>query len=226
MARTEIHNASGAAYPLPPPLHGPLAAGQSVVSSYTVEQLRTLLGLDAYDTSIRLTTVPDTFQVTPGLEGPLDMLGEKVTGLGAPAAGDDAATKTYADGLIAGPATADADGLSQLAVIRQAFAAGGGGVPDDVVIYNANAPFGFRVLDAQVLVATTVLASTVQLRDATGGGGSALSDAFDSATAGRKRDTGVAGANATPTVAANGTLVLRRSDSGVAGELIVTLRRE
>jgi hypothetical protein len=119
----------------------------------------------------------------------------------------------------------DANGLSPTLTLRKAFAAGAGGAPDDVAIYSGNAPYGFRILDVQVLISTLVALSTVQLRSATGGGGSALSDAFASVAVGRLRDLGVGIGNVTPTVATNGTLVIRRSDSGVAGEVILRLQK-
>ncbi len=119
-------------------------------------------------------------------------------------------------------ALANADGLAPSLTIHKAFVAGAGGSPDDVVIYSSNAPFTFRILDSQVAVETTVAASTLRLRDAVGGGGSTLSDAFDSATAGRKRD---AGTTATAVIASAGTLVLRRSDDGVAGEVTVLIHK-
>ena len=118
------------------------------------------------------------------------------------------------------------EGLSGVSVIRQIFAAGGGGSPDDVIIYNASAPFPFRILDSQVIVSTAVGASTLQLRGATGGGGATYSDAFDSGSTGRKRDTGAGGDDATDLIAKSGTLVLRRSDTGVAGEILLFVRRE
>jgi hypothetical protein len=116
-------------------------------------------------------------------------------------------------------------GLSPLYTIRLAFAAGTPGTPDDVTIYSANAPFAFRVLDSQVLISTLVALATVQLRNATGGGGDAVSDAFVAASLGRVRDTAVGISNATQTISAGGTLVLRRSDRGVAGEVILLIRR-
>ncbi len=121
---------------------------------------------------------------------------------------------------------ADANGLSDVEVIRRAFVAGTPGAPDDVTIYSAAAQSGFRILDAQVVISTLIAAATVQLRSATGGGGVALSDAFVASVVGRKLDAGVGIGNVTPTVAAGGTLVLRRSDAGVAGEVIVWIRRE
>lgn len=120
----------------------------------------------------------------------------------------------------------DVTGLSMDAVLRVQIPAGAGGSADDVVIYNANSPFLFRILDVQMIVATAVGGSTVQLQDATGGAGNALSDAFDTASTGRKRDTGTGISNVTKTLAAGGTLSLRRSDSGVAGEIIIWLRKE
>ena len=84
-----------------------------------------------------------------------------------------------------------------------------------------SAPFAFRIVDAYVLISTAIALSTVQLRDTSGGGGAALSSALTSATAGtiRNNDT------ATPTVASGGSVFLRRSDRGVAGEVIVVAVR-
>jgi len=109
-------------------------------------------------------------------------------------------------------------------VIRQAFAAGVGATADDVVIYNANAPFAFRLLDAQLLVKTAVAVSTAALRSATGGGGSALSDSFDTTSAARARDTGAV-VQESPVIPLGGTLVLRRSKNTVAGEVILLIAK-
>lgn len=97
-----------------------------------------------------------------------------------------------------------------------AVTAGGGGA-DDVTIYNANAPFAFRVLDVLLLVATAVGGASAQLRDTSGGGGSALSSVLDGAATGTKRNDNTA----TATVAASGSVFLRRSDSGIGGELVI-----
>jgi hypothetical protein len=106
-------------------------------------------------------------------------------------------------------------------LLRVAFAAGAGGTADDVALFLV-APFAFRVLDAQVLVSTAVGGSTATLRTETGGGGSAASAAMSTAAMGRVRDGNV---NATTLIPVNGTLVLRRSDNGVAGEVIVDIER-
>ena len=116
------------------------------------------------------------------------------------------------------PGTLNAQGLASPRTIRKAFSAGGGGSPDDVTIYNANAPLGFRILDAFVFVSTAVAASSVTLRTASGGGGSAVSDSFSSAATGSVR---LSTTSSTNTIAQDGSLFLRRSDSGVAGEVIL-----
>lgn len=121
-------------------------------------------------------------------------------------------------------ASVDADGLAPALVLRKSFASGGGGSPDDVIIYNANAPFGFRILSRQIIVTTAVALSTMQLRSASGGGGSALSDAMSAAAAGLILDLNLI-VIGTQTVATNGSIFLRRSDSGIAGEIIITLQK-
>lgn len=110
--------------------------------------------------------------------------------------------------------------INELMVIRQAFTAGAGGSADDVVIFNANAPFGFRILDNYFYISTVVALATVQLRDATAGGGNALSDATAAGVAGRLGNTL---RTSTSTISSGGSLVVRRSDSGVAGEIIIHL---
>lgn len=137
--------------------------------------------------------------------------------------GDDVVEAHLTAAELAAPSL---EGLSAVSVIHQSFAAGGGGSPDDVIIYNANSPFAFRILDIQVVVATAVGASTLQLRGATGGAGATYSDAFDSSATGRARDAGAGGDDATDLIAKNGTVVLRRSDNGVAGEVLIFVRRE
>jgi hypothetical protein len=119
-------------------------------------------------------------------------------------------------------AAIDGDGLAPLLTLRKAFTAGGGGAADDVVIYNANAPFGFRILDAWLFVSTGVALATATLRTATGGGGSAVSDAFVASAAGTIK---LSAQQQTNTIAANGTLVLRRSDNGIAGEVVLLIAK-
>lgn len=96
------------------------------------------------------------------------------------------------------------------------FAAGAGGAADDVVL-TTNALPGFRILDVLLDVSTAVVGSSCQLRNATGGGGGAVSSVLSTAATGSVRNNVIA----TNTIALAGTLVLRRSDSGVAGTIIV-----
>lgn len=101
--------------------------------------------------------------------------------------------------------------------IYVAFAAGAGGAADDVTIYSSNAPFAFRILDVTLLISTAIALSSVQLRSASGGGGAALSSSLTSVVTGTTRNND----SSTPTVAASGSVFLRRSDSGIAGEVII-----
>lgn len=113
----------------------------------------------------------------------------------------------------------DAQGRATAAVLRFPFTAGAGGSADDVLIYTANSP-GMRIVDSKVDVSTAVGGSTLTLRTAIAGGGSAVSDAFSTATTGVKRQT-TAGTEAV--LAAGSTLTIRRSDSGLAGTVVLTI---
>lgn len=118
--------------------------------------------------------------------------------------------------------TVDAAGLGPLLVIRKSFSAGVPGSADDVTIYNADAPFAFRIIDSFALVSTLIALSTLTLRTATAGGGSAVSDVWPSAAIGVQRNVLM---TASSTIALNGTLVLRRSDIGVAGEVMIIIQK-
>lgn len=119
---------------------------------------------------------------------------------------------------------ANASGLTDVQRVTLPVPAGAGGAPDDVTVY-LSVPFKARITDVQFSVSTAVAASNVQLRTATGGLGSPLSDLFGTATTGRKRDSGGALLGVVPTVLAGSAIYLRRSDSGVAGTLEVDLER-
>ena len=99
-------------------------------------------------------------------------------------------------------------------VVYVSYAAGAGGSADDVTVFNASAPFAFRILEAWQVTATAVALATVQARSASGGAGSALTTAMLASVTGKTSDN----STATTTVAASGSVFLRRSDSGVAGE--------
>lgn len=114
---------------------------------------------------------------------------------------------------------ADASGLSPLYVLRKTLAAGAGGSADDVTIYAAAVPFACRLVGVSLFVSTAVALATVQLRDATGSGGNALFGALVASAAGMVQL--LSSEQATATLAANASLVVRRSDSGVAGEIVI-----
>lgn len=97
-----------------------------------------------------------------------------------------------------------------------AFAAGTPGTADDVTILVA-APFDFQIVDVLLLVSTEIGGSTVQLRDTAGGAGSVLSSALSSAATGTVRNNDTE----TRDVAEDGLVTLRRSDRGVAGQVMV-----
>jgi hypothetical protein len=123
-----------------------------------------------------------------------------------------------ADPFIAGPETAN---IAVPFVIRVPFSAAAAGSADDVTIYNAAAPFSFRITDCHVKISTAIGGSTVTLRSASGGAGSALSSALSSAATGTARNND----SDSRAVATNGSLFLRRSDRGVAGEITINCVR-
>jgi hypothetical protein len=123
-------------------------------------------------------------------------------------------------------AVAGSDGVSVPVVLRQAFVTGGAaGTADDVTVFNASAPYKFRIVDVWLVVADAEAASTVQLRTASGGLGSVLSAEIDTAALGIARQAGT-GLTSTAIVAKNGSVYLRRSDRNVAGELFMLVIRE
>jgi hypothetical protein len=107
-------------------------------------------------------------------------------------------------------------------IVTQPLTGGVTGTADDVTIYNADAPFDMRILDVWAVLSAGVLASTVQLRSASGGGGSALSSAIPSTTSGTSRNNDTA----TRQVAGSGSLFIRRSDRAVAGRILILAVRE
>jgi hypothetical protein len=100
---------------------------------------------------------------------------------------------------------------------RHTFVAGGGGAADDITLFSANFPFAARIVSVEMLTSGNVVGSTVQLRTAAGGAGSALSSALASATIGTTYNND----SVTRTIALNGSVFLRRSDSAVAGTILI-----
>jgi hypothetical protein len=95
---------------------------------------------------------------------------------------------------------------------------------DDVAVYSASAPFAFRVLRMLPVVTAGVAAGTLQARTATGGGGAAVSSTFGATVA---SDDPIITANngVTGTIAAGGTLVIRRSSGNITGEVFFSCMR-
>lgn len=170
---------------------------------------------------------------------PANLLANMLSVVREVAAGTLSATVTpsaaeLASGLLAPPQSVQAEDLAPVAstvlpcapgAFYKAISAGGGGSADDVTLYAVNTlPYKIRVLRAYMRVATPVSGSNCQLRSAAAGGGTLVSQ-FDTAAVGQKEDATV---NAT-VVLTPGTLVglfLRRSDSAVAGEVVIEFRRE
>lgn len=120
-------------------------------------------------------------------------------------------------------AAVDADGLAPTLAIRKAFTLG---ASTDQAIYASSAPFGFRILDVSLFVSTAQALSTIELRSAASGGGSALSDTFVTTTTGELR---LALKTATGTVATGGSLTVWRPSGGtgnVVGEIVITIAKE
>ena len=119
------------------------------------------------------------------------------------------------------PATVDAAPVT----LRGVMIAGGGGAPDDVTVYAVNTfPYKVRVMDVVGYISAAVGASTVEVRTAAAGGGTLIAT-LDSGTTGKKEDAAMTGSVLVAPGASVG-LFLRRSDNGVAGEVVLEARRE
>lgn len=155
-------------------------------------------------------------------------------------AGQVAASIAYetwetASGLVAAPGSVEARDLAPVAAtaaaavvqtIRKSFTAGVPGTADDVVIFAAGAlPYKMRILDVVALVSTNIALSTLTVRDEAAGAGTAAA-VLDSATTGRKMPDGSITASVVYTPGVTKGLFLRRSDRGVAGEVVLTVRQE
>lgn len=93
-----------------------------------------------------------------------------------------------------------------------------GAAADDVIAYNANAPFAFRILKTMPIITAGQLLGTVNARNATGGGGTQVSPTFGATLA--SDDPAITVDNGlTATIAAGGTLVVRRNNGNITGEV-------
>jgi hypothetical protein len=103
-------------------------------------------------------------------------------------------------------------------VIPVVLTAGVPGTPDDITVYNGNAPFAFEIVRTDGRI-TASLAGTIEGRTASGGGGSLLTDTFSGAALGPASMS--LGLTTIATVAVSGSLFFRRSDRGIGGKMYV-----
>lgn len=102
-----------------------------------------------------------------------------------------------------------------LFVTEHTIVVGAGGA-DDVTLFNANFPVNGRVAFALMTTTTPVGGSSVALRDAAGGVGNMLSNNINTAAAGT-----LAGLGVVNDAVLGGSVFLRRSDSLIAGRLLI-----
>jgi hypothetical protein len=123
------------------------------------------------------------------------------------------------DRLIPGSGVAsELGGFGVPVAVAVTFPAGGGGAADDVTIM-ATVPYQVRVLDVILMTSTAVVGSSAVVRNQAGGAGTALSSTLATAATGTVRN------NDTATRTTSLGLFLRRSDSGVAGTVVVVMNR-
>lgn len=114
-------------------------------------------------------------------------------------------------------------GLGPVFQIAIPCAAGGAtGAADDVTVTSA-LPFKAVLTDVKFYTSTATAMSTVTLRTATAGAGTALTSDISSGSTGAASTAFTGGTFATLTVAKDTALYLRRSDRAVVGTLVVSL---
>lgn len=107
-----------------------------------------------------------------------------------------------------------ADGQPALSFSLRATFAATGAAADDVTLSLA-IPIGAVIYDAICQISTAVGGSTAIVRSAVGGGGTALTGSFDTATTGTRRNN----ATSLATVAMGSSLFLRRSSGNIVGTI-------
>jgi len=123
---------------------------------------------------------------------------------------------------------AAATGVGDMETLRFTLTAGGGGSPDDVTLYDLGAlPYKkFRIVDAYAYVsAGNSGGRTIQIRTASGGSGTLCAE-ISAATGGRTEQTTSVTATSAITNSSTVGLFARRSDSAIAGEVVIQIRIE
>lgn len=111
-----------------------------------------------------------------------------------------------------------ASNVAPVVAVFFSIPAGAGGSADDVTLFSSDIPHDLRWIEWRVIITTTVALATVEVRSASGGGGTSLSSVFVAAIAGEAALS--ASWTATATSASGTSAFLRRSDSGVALDLV------
>lgn len=135
-----------------------------------------------------------------------------------------------ASGLVdEGEAAASGTGvaMSGLNVIRVPMTAGAGGAADDVTVFALNSlPYNkMRVMDVWAIISVAVGASNCQVRSQAAGAGTLINQVAGTPT-GRQAPTATSTASTLLTNGATTGLFIRRSDSGIAGEVFLSVRQE
>lgn len=185
-------------------LYKTLAAGESVTITRTPAQITSMSSLQAAIVAGTVSAV-----VTASADELGSGLAQMPNSIGA----DDMAQ------------VASTDVAAGIISLRKALVAGIGGAADDVVMYAANTlPYKIRILTAEAHISTSPGASNVTLYDQAAGAGTVLGT-FNSGTTGIKPST----APTSSVVVTPGALIgifCRRSDNTIAGEVVLTARRE
>lgn len=189
-------------------IYATVPAGEAVVVTRSPAEISSMAGLQA--------AVADGV-LTSAVEFSADELAADLSSVVAPAS----------VGAVAMDPVAATDIDAPLITFRKAFTAGAAGAADDVTIYALNSlPYKVRILGAHAIIATAIGGSSLNVRSQAGGvAGVLAAGPMDSASTGVHLATGPS-ASVVLTPGASVGLFIRRSDRGVAGEVIITARRE
>lgn len=113
--------------------------------------------------------------------------------------------------------------IGQMGVLPVVGSIGVVGTPDDITVFNANCPYPIEVINTFGRVTSNLAGVTWVGRTASGGGGTIITDTMSWAALGIA-PVSVALASIT-TIAAGGSLFIRRSDRATAGKLYLQVMR-